>query len=239
MDLLVELAVLLLIFVVSYGTAKRKKAKEKARKQPSAERQNNKREGTVFTHPYYESPKEKGMSLEDFRKKYADEISTAKEAAKKTASVMFDTEMPNNGIPQKKSNIPVEGNATEGRTVFSPQAEGRATEGKKSLGGSVADIMSDEGRQIEGRQTEGDFKKPVISKPQKKVEKAVAADNSVAALENGTVIGRKQVINHSLESGVDIAAFLAGKNLTPVQQGFIWAEIFGEPKAKKQKGYRF
>ena len=252
MELLLDLLVVVLIFAVSYGTSKKKKAKEQARKQPSAEQKKNR--GTVYTHPYNESPKEKGISLEEFRKKYADEIDTAKEAVKKTAAMMLDDEIPQGDwdepdIKSAGSTID-EGRPTEGRTVFSPKAEGRATEGRPTEGRPTEGRPTEgrrglEGLATEGRQTEGDITKP-ISKPQTaaKVHKPKVtavkpiADSVVTRLESGAMIGKKQVINHNLESGVDVAAFLAAKKLTPVQQGFVWAEIFGEPKAKRQRGYR-
>lgn len=41
------------------------------------------------------------------------------------------------------------------------------------------------------------------------------------------------------EFGADAVAFVQSKNLSPMQQGLLWAEILGAPKAKRQRGGRF
>ena len=218
MDALISVLIAIAIFALSSSSAKKKKQQQQAKKvQQTAAKKRD-----VYEHPYAESPKEKGMSLDDYRRKYQGDLD------KKVESIGDWVE----------KNISTEGWGTEGKTSPQPSAEGLGTEGDpfRSIPKKNA------GKQVAKKQPKAQNKqaaKPAAAEPKAKTAIPVKkAGGSGQKHESAVLAGNLQSkYEQNFDSGVDVAAFMASKNLTPVQQGFVWAELFGPPKAKRGNSY--
>jgi hypothetical protein len=195
----VLIAVVIALFGLAESSKKKKRSQAKkaapTKNTVNADRMNGQKQSRP-QHPYAESPKGKGMSLDDFRRKYEQAQSKAKDIVEET------------------------------RNAF-PEGFGSPAEGSSM---------------------EGPFPKPKPrQKPQTKrqAEKApnrewqtAAAETKAPNKEQGVITVTKPVQTQrslSVDGYGDVAAYMASKNFTPMQQAFLWSEILGPPKAKQRR----
>ena len=189
-------------------------------------------------HPYAESPKEQGMTLDDFRRKY----DNARQKAEQLKDIIDES------LPEGVGSLKEGRGSTEGRgyTEGRGSREGRGyTEGRGSREGRGYT----EGRgSREGRgYTEGRGSREGAPRRPKKIGKATAdpvlaipvemAETHRQPPEKTVVATPIQTVYQEKTSGYDqIARQLRQQKLTPLQQAIIWSEILGPPKAKRPKG---
>ncbi len=165
-------------------------------------------------HPYAESPKEQGMTLDDFRRKY----DNARQKAEQLKDIIDES------LPEGVGSLKEGRGSTEGRgyTEGRGSREGRGyTEGRGSREGAPR-----RPKKI-GKATAD----PVLAIP---VE---MAETHRQPPEKTVVATPIQTVYQEKTSGYDqIARQLQQQKLTPLQQAIIWSEILGPPKAKRPKG---
>ncbi len=214
MDWLIPFLFVMFIIIMPLLTGNKKK-REAAEKRAQQARQNSSNPQHMGQggyknkpqpkagHPYAESAKDKGMTLDDFRRKYEamgsgrQDAPAAKPATAKPQPAKqprrnpdrFNTEKPQNSRPVQNR---AEQQAKQNSAANPPQ--------KKSVPVTGVDISSQPGE---------------------------------SPLMAGVMANKNEL--HT-EFGADAVAFVKSKKLSPMQQGLLWAEILGAPKAKQPRG---
>lgn len=217
LDWLIPLLVVMLSITLPLFSDKKKKreaAEKRAQqmRQNSSNPQNTARSGVNNYdrkpqpkpgHPYAESAKDKGMTLDDFRRKYE-----AMNSGRQTA-------------PAAKS-APVK-----------PQPVGQSRRNADRL--NTEELPKN--RPIQSRTEQRSGQKQTAKPPQKKSVPVTGVDISSQPGESPLLAGVMANKNDlHTEFGADAVAFVKSKNLAPLQQGLLWAEILGAPKAKRPCG---
>ena len=166
------------------------------------------------------------MTLDDFRRKY-ESMNGGKrpQSAAKPAAAKTQTAKPANAESAPKR-----------QTVRPPQA----SPGQMNGAGSVQKAPNASNVPNAAEQRPKQQKAAAKQPPQKKSVPVRSVDIGSQAKESPVIAG---VMAHKndlhTEFGADAVAFVQGKNLSPMQQGLLWAEILGPPKAKQRRGGRY
>lgn len=171
-------------------------------------------------HPYAESAKDKGMTLDDFRRRYESGgyVCKPQTQAKPAASRPTAAQTARAERTEKPQQQP------QSKTARQPQPKSAAANAQKP-------------QTVEVQRT----KQNTAAKPQmNKSVPVTGVDIGSQAKESPMMAGVMANKNDlHTEFGADAVAFVQSKNLSPMQQGLLWAEILGAPKAKRQRGGRF
>lgn len=193
------ITILIAIGVALLGLAENNKKKQRKKQVDEARRirKNVSNSGQAETgkarNIYNESPKEKGMTLDDFRRSFEKNFNP-----KEVITKNFP------GMPEGV------GSYAEGSTM-----EGPPPEINKKLKNKI--------------------KKQKIEIP---VTVTVEDGGQKVSVKTESITVAKPMNNYSSgQTGVytNVADYISQKNLTQMQQAFLWAEILGPPKAKQRK----